>query len=53
MDFCKVWRGGRIDRLDRQIPAGLADNLQPRPFRTIMRGEVHWPLLQPMIADAK
>src|SRR6202011_4954188 len=23
MDFCKAWRAGRIDRLDRQIPARL------------------------------
>jgi hypothetical protein len=53
MDFYKVWRAGRIDRLYRQIPADVADNLEPRPIQTMMLVEVHLPVLQPMIAEAK
>ena len=41
MDFCQIWRAGRIDRLDRQIPADVADNFEPRPFQTMMPVEVH------------
>jgi hypothetical protein len=53
MNFYKVWRAGRIDRLDRQIPADVADNFEPRSLQTMMLVEVHLPLLQPMIAEAK